>query len=163
MRIVLLLVVALAACTAPSASTTTVTAAPSSTTTTLPTPEEAVTAFVECLRDAGAIDADLEGGLEAAASVLDTTDPVVRDAVAGCASFLGPAQADALSADPEVRTLVAEQLRLFAECMRENGVEGFPDPADDLAFPSESIPFDVPGFDEAMETCRELVGSFGAG
>lgn len=172
MRIALALLVVLAACTAPTAEPATTTTLPPTTTTTVPTPAQAVSSFVNCLRDAGVEVADpdpaLPGELESVAASLDTTEPAVRSAIAGCANLLAPAQTAVMATDPEVRALVAEQLGAFAACMRDNGVEAFPDPVEDLGsggppFPVELVPFDADGFEDAMERCRELLGSLGTG
>lgn len=151
----------------PQETTTTVTTVPTTTTTTL-TPAAASVVFVECLRAEG-LDVDdvpidsagnpQYGGL---ALSLDTTDRAVRAAVVECSAALGESPFVDLAADPEVRNLVAEQLGAFAECMRAEGIDDFPDPDPDVsATPFPIVPFDAPGFDDALATCDELLGSFG--
>lgn len=147
-----------------------------STTTTLPPatsttlgPADSVAAFVGCLQERGvdtsavAIIGEPATDLGSLASVLETSDPAVQAAVAECAELLSAAQIAHLTGDPEVRTLVADQLGLFAECMRTEGIEGFPDPLLEPLprFDPESVPFDTEGFEVALETCRALVGNLG--
>ncbi|MEX2655356.1 MAG: hypothetical protein WD532_10075 [Acidimicrobiia bacterium] len=161
------LVVGCAPSSSPQETTTTVTTVPTTTTTTL-SPAAASIAFVECLRHEGL---DVEevpldgvgepryGGL---AQSLDTTDAMVRAAVMECAPLLGESSVVDLAADPEVRVLVAEQLGVFAECMRAEGISDFPDPAADFSTtPFPIVPSDAPGFDAALAICDELLGSFG--
>ena len=168
----LLVVAALvaSACTpAATPETTPATTVPTSVTTTTLGPGEAVAAFAACLTDAGvAIDAPLGGDvsvdLSSLASSLDTTDPAVRAAVVSCSPLLSVAQAADLASDPEVSALVSEQLLAFAECMRLEGVEEFPDPAPGSSpgFDSEAVPIDDAEFDEAFETCAGLIGAVGS-
>jgi hypothetical protein len=156
---------------APPTSTTT-TLAP--TTTTTLGPAESGVAFVECLRTEGvavvevAIDNEGFPVLVEVAASLDTTDPATRAAITGCASLLTSAQAAELAADPEIRLLVETQLAAFTACMRDRGIAEFPDPSSaiaggSVAYPTDSVPFDAPGFDEALAECQEVLGSFGMG
>lgn len=125
---------------------------------------------MECLRaegiDAPDLTVDGRGSpmLGELASALDTTDPSVRTALVACADLLGEAQVADLTADPEVQVLVEAQLQAFSECMRQEGIDEFPDPGEDVVaspYPLEDVPFETPGFDEAVDTCGALVGSFG--
>lgn len=149
-------------------STTTTTTAP--TTTTTLGPADAGAAFVACLRAEGIdvpdLTIDSRGNLMLSelASSLDTTDALVRTSLVACADLLGAAQVADLTADPEVRVLVEAQLQAFSECMRQEGIDEFPDPGEDVVaspYPLEDVPFEASGFDEAVVTCEALVGSFG--
>ena len=158
-----------------SGSTTTVPTAVSTTaaitTTTSLSPSEARSSFVDCLSEGGlevpsaAFDVDGTPRLGVLAGSLDTTDPAVQAAIAECSPLLSAAQVVDLAADPEVRNLVMEQLAAFTQCMRDQGIAEFPDPADglpdDSPYPLEDVPFAEPGFDEALATCHNVVGSFG--
>ena len=173
--IILWTVAVVAACSpTPSAVTSTTVSAPEAiqpTTTTTLGPAAGGVAFVECLRTEGIDVADL--GLDARgnpllgglAESLNTTDPAVRAAIVSCASFLTSAQSADLASDPELRLLVAEQLVAFAECMRAEGIEMFPDPSPDVTsgapFPLDAVPFHEAGFDDAFDACQEVLGSFG--
>jgi hypothetical protein len=162
-------------CTTPAASppTSTTTTLAATTTTTLG-PAESGVAFVECLRTEGvevaevAIDNQGLPVLLEVAAGLDTTDPVIRAAIAGCSSLLTSAQTAELAADPEVRLLVETQLAAFTACMRDRGISEFPEPSSafgggSAVFPAELVPFDTPGFAEALDECQEVLGSFGLG
>lgn len=50
----------------------------------------------------------------------------------------------------------------FAKCMRENGVEDFPDPDANGGFkvtPSSGVRLDDPATEKALEACRDLMGT----
>lgn len=172
-RLAGIVLVVFTACTPPSSvdetsSTTTTITAP--TTTTTLGPPEAAAAFVECLRgeEIDVPDLALDGRgtpmLGELASSLDTTDAAVRASLLSCADLLGAAQVADLTADPEVRVLVADQLQAFSECMRQEGIDEFPDPGENVVaspYALEDVPFEAPGFDESFVTCEALVGSFG--
>lgn len=56
----------------------------------------------------------------------------------------------------------AETARAFASCMRENGVEKFPDPdPDSPGIKIDKELADDPDFEAAQEACRELLGPMG--
>jgi hypothetical protein len=177
-RLIFAVLVAVTAC-SPSAETTgdvgvTTTSTVLTTTTEAMTPAMAAGAFAECMAeqgiDVGEIPLDVQGRplLGAVTEVLDTADPAVRGALASCASLLTASGALDLLADPEVSALVVEQLGMFAECMRAEGVDEFPDPDPGFSgtsspFPPELIPFNAPGFGEAMLACQQLIGTLGLG
>ncbi|HVR32458.1 MAG TPA: hypothetical protein VMS74_07085 [Acidimicrobiia bacterium] len=158
----------------PAAVTSTTDSTPASTqpfTTTTLGPAAGGVAFVDCLRAEGVVASDLDldargnpllGGL---AESLDTTDPAVRAAIVTCTGFLTSAQTADLASDPELRLLVTEQLVAFAECMRAEGIETFPDPTPEFTsgapFPLDAVPFQEAGFDDALLACQEVLGSFG--
>jgi hypothetical protein len=56
--------------------------------------------------------------------------------------------------DPEMR----ERMLAFAECMRDNGVESFPDPQAGGGIQIGPEQADDPDFEAAQETCREEMG-----
>ncbi len=168
---VVVLVAVLGGCSPSSlpATTTTSTTAATTTTTTVPTPAEAAAAFAFCMRSEGIdlpdIPLDPQGlpDLSAVSDLMDTSITEVRAALASCASILTSAQAINLRSDPELLAVVIEQLHRFSECMRESGVEDFPDPRPEFSgmgspYP-ESVPVGDSLFDAALTTCEELIGS----
>ncbi len=151
------------------ATSTTSTSVATTTTTTIPTPAEAAAAFVSCMRTEGIdlpdIPLDSQGLPDLAVVVdsMDTSITEVRVALAKCAPILTSAQAINLRSDPELLAVVIEQLHRFSDCMRDGGVEGFPDPRPEFSgtgspYP-ESVPVDHPLFDQALGVCEELIGS----
>jgi hypothetical protein len=139
------------------------------TTTTIPTPAQATEAFIACMRSEGIdlpdIPLDSRGlpDLSTVVDLLDTSVVGVRDSVAVCAPILTSAEAINLAADPELLAVVITQLHLFSECMRDGGVENFPDPVPEFSgtgspYP-DVVPVDDPRFDEALAACQELIGS----
>jgi hypothetical protein len=173
-RLIIAVLVAVTAC-SPSAETgadVTTTSTGATTTTETMTPAVAAGAFADCMADQGVdvgdIPLDAQGRplLGAVTDVLDTADPAVRAGLASCASLLTASGAIDLLSDPEVSALVLEQLGMFSECMRAEGIAEFPDPDPDFSgttspFPPELIPFNEPGFGEAMLACQQLIGSLG--
>ena len=72
-------------------------------------------------------------------------------ALAACAQA-SPTNTNPTPVDP------AEKGRLYAQCMRDNGVPNFPDPGPDGRFALEHDKFnqDDPKFRAALEKCRDL-------
>jgi hypothetical protein len=93
--------------------------------------EEAILAFVACLRDNGIDVPDPQfgaggafGGDPEALAAIDFGSPDFLDAMEACQGFLEALQPEI---DPEQQAEQNEQLLLFAECMRSEGID-FPDP-----------------------------------
>lgn len=181
-RIVSLLVVmTVAACTTsgdpPSTASSTVEASTTTASTRPPTTTtlrviDAASGFAECMRaegiDVPEIPLDAQGRpmLDEVVEAIDTTSVEVRGALATCASILTSSGALDLSADPGIQALIVDQLEQFADCMRSEGLDGFPDPDPDFdgtgsPFPLEQIPFNDQAFPDASLACQEILGSFG--
>jgi hypothetical protein len=99
--------------------------------------------------------------LDLAIEGLDLTDPATADAVTSCASELGTGALD-LSTDELLRQVVLAQLTEFSECMRERGVENFPDPAPGFtgvgtAYAVAEIPYSDPAFAEVARICSDYL------
>lgn len=114
-------------------------------------------AFAECMREHGVDmpDPDQEDGGFAIA-IPDGTDPDDVDAAMDACKEFMPNGGE--MPKPSAEDLA--QMREFAECMRDEGIEGFPDPSADGGIRIDSeMGFD-PGSDEfreAQETCGELM------
>jgi hypothetical protein len=104
--------------------------------------------------------------LDLAIEGLDLTDPGTADAVAACATELGTGALD-LSTDELLRQVVLAQLTEFSVCMRERGIEDFPDPAPGFtgvgtAYAVAEIPYSAPAFAEVARICSDrLLGGDG--
>jgi hypothetical protein len=125
--------------------------------------------FAECMRDNGVSefpDPDPSGELTidgvVNGSSLDTSGPGWKQAISVCkdlqpAGFTGRRR----SADQQDSALE------FAQCMRDNGIEDFPDPTeggpliDTTKIPSAAGrgALDIPGFEAAQEKCRDYLAS----
>jgi hypothetical protein len=120
--------------------------------------------FAECMRDNGVRgfpDPDASGELTidgiVNGSSLDPSSPAWTKAIAACKD-LQPSGFTGHKATPKEQTV---RLR-FARCMRDNGVEDFPDPAPDAPLiDTNRIPSaagrgarSIPGFDAAAQKCR---------
>jgi hypothetical protein len=160
------LVALLVAACLPSAepATSTTSTAPSTTTTVPLGAEESLDAFSGCMEEEGvpvgpiARDAlgvpllgDPIGGL-------DDSDPVVREALTACGGLLAMSGGADLARDPELRTAVVAGLQRFTDCMRDEGIAGFPDPIPGFTgvgepYPEDQVPYGSQGFDQAAEAC----------
>lgn len=139
-------------------------------TTALPSAEEAIGVFSDCLNEQGVeVDAiptgpDGRPDLSSLAGVMSQDPLRWRSALSACAGGLVGSGALDLSADPELASLVIGQLQAFAQCMRGQGVEDFPDPAPDFdgtaaPFHLAEIPVTDPELATAVESCAAMVGA----
>lgn len=142
---------------------TTTTAIPQSTTTTIPV-EEAVEGFRSCMTTNGIalseIPVDSQGRprLELALADIDFSDAAATEALTECSENLAGGALD-LAVWPDLQAEVQVRLAQFAECVRSHGVEDFPDPVRAFSgiggpFPLDEIPYDNPGLEAAVATCR---------
>jgi hypothetical protein len=134
-------------------------------------PDKAV-GFADCMREHGVSgfpDPNASGGDQAFVEALQKLDQRSAEwkAAIGACKDLQPAGLLGAKATPKE---MSERLE-FAQCMRDNGVEDFPDPAaDGPLIDTNRIPsaagrgaLSIPGFQAAMEACRDaLTGALGA-
>ena len=84
---------------------------------------------------------------------------------AGCS--LAPAHTDADSGSGDPNAATHEQALKFAECMRDNGVKDFPDPAPDgplidtNRIPSAARNGGMSLLNAAMQKCRDIAAAAG--
>jgi hypothetical protein len=147
----------------PPATTTTV---PPTTTMTVLS-DVAVEEFRACLAENGIeieeipLDATGHPRLDMVMVTLDFSDPATAEAVSTCSELLETGALD-LGGDEVLREQVLEQLAGFSRCMRDLGVEDFPDPVPGFIgigspFPVAEIPYSDPGFADAVAVCREAL------
>jgi hypothetical protein len=121
--------------------------------------------FAECMRDNGVSefpDPDASGGLTIDGvlngSSLDPNTPVWQNAIAACEDLQPPG----FTGDEEVTAEEQETRLEFAQCIRDNGVEDFPDPTEDSPLvdtnriPSAATEAGMTVLNAAMETCGDL-------
>jgi hypothetical protein len=115
--------------------------------------------WVQCMRKQGIDlpDPDATGFVD---KTLDKMDPTVQKASAACKNVwpeLTPSLAKAL--EPPLTAAQVAANRRFAECMRENGIKQYQDPAADghaRGVADVSGPFDLPfGYMDAQQKCLE--------
>jgi hypothetical protein len=120
--------------------------------------------FSECMREKGVgqfPDPDASGSLTIDGvlngSSLDSSSAAWKQAIAACKDLQPPG----FTGDDEV-TAEEQQARLeFAQCIRDNGVEDFPDPAkgeplvDTRRIPSAAEPGGMSVLNAAMQTCGD--------
>ena len=127
--------------------------------------QEQAVKFAECMRDNGVSefpDPDASGGLTIDGvlngSSLDPSTPAWKAANGACKDLQPPG----FTGDQEVSAEEQETRLEFAQCMRENGVEDFPDPAegeplvDTTRIPSSATEGGMTILNAAMQTCGDL-------
>jgi hypothetical protein len=132
--------------------------------------------FVACMRGRGVEMIDPVPGDRSGRSALlheidvngQGDDPAFQAALDACASFLPPVEA------PVPDEAAHARLREFAACMRDNGLDDFPDPepgtgrivyapadpgevAQVTNYEGQVFIVDAPGVDDAMARCRALI------
>jgi hypothetical protein len=122
--------------------------------------------FAECMRDNGVSefpDPDASGGLTidgvVNGSSLDPSTAAWKEAIGACKDLQPPG----FTGPGEVTAEEQEERLAFAQCMRDNGVEDFPDPTEDgPLIDTTRIPSaagrgarSIPGFDAAAQTCGD--------
>lgn len=119
--------------------------------------DEQLRQFAQCMRDNGVNVNDPQpgagfGGAGITASGIDRNDPKVQAAFAACQSKLPNG-----GQPPKLNPQQVEQYRIFAQCMRDNGVD-VPDPSADgtLQLGSGTLRgLDDPAFSKALDACRD--------
>jgi hypothetical protein len=132
--------------------------------------QEQAVEFAECMRDNGVSefpDPDASGELTIDGvlngSSLDPNAPAWKEAIGACKDLQPPG----FTGDENVSDEEQEVRLEFAQCMRDNGVEDFPDPAkDDPLVDTRRIPSAAENggmtiINAAMQTCRDLAAEAG--
>jgi hypothetical protein len=127
--------------------------------------QEQAVKFAACMRDNGVSefpDPDASGGLTidgvVNGSSLDPSSPAWEAAIGACKDLQPPG----FTGDEEVSAEEQEVRLEFAQCMRENGVEDFPDPTidgplvDTNRIPSAATEGGMTVINAAMQTCGDL-------
>jgi hypothetical protein len=121
--------------------------------------------FSECMRDNGVSefpDPDASGQLTVDGVVngssIDPSAPVWEQAMSSCKDLQPPG----FTGDEDVSAEEQDVRLEFAQCMRDNGVEDFPDPAEDEPLvdtnriPSSATEGGMSVLNAAMQTCGDL-------
>jgi hypothetical protein len=131
--------------------------------------DQQATKFAQCMRANGVSefpDPDASGTLTidgiANGSSLDTNSAAFKQAIAACKNLQPPGFTG------HKRTAQEQENALkFAQCIRDNGVKDFPDPAPDAPLidtsrmPGDPAARSIPALREAMEKCRDLAANAG--
>jgi len=129
-------------------------------------PEESLAGYRECLSDEGTsvpdipLDALGRPRMAEALKHLDLTERAVLDALESCGAELETGALE-LGPDPEMQDLVQAALQNLVVCLRERGVEDFPEPVvgfDGVGspFPINRIPWTDGDLPEAVLACSDL-------
>jgi hypothetical protein len=110
--------------------------------------------FAQCMREHGVPMDDPKGGRFTMKLDGKTPKETVDKAQEACRQY-NPMENGAAKPDPKMQEKVAE----FAQCMRKNGVEDFPDPKPG----QQGIVMDKklsedPDFNNAQEKCKDIMG-----
>jgi hypothetical protein len=129
------------------------------------TPRDGALKFASCMRDNGVgefPDPDASGELTIDGilngSSLDPDGPAWKQAIAACRDLQPPGFTGAKRSTGQ-----QEAALQFAQCIRENGVKDFPDPAegeplvDTNRIPSAATSDGMSALNAAMQTCGDLV------
>jgi hypothetical protein len=121
--------------------------------------------FAECMRDNGVSefpDPDASGGLTIDGvlngSSLDSSTPTWKAAMGACKDLQPPG----FTGDEDISAEEQDTRLEFAQCIRENGVKDFPDPAKDQPLvdtrriPSAATEGGMTILNAAMQTCGDL-------
>jgi hypothetical protein len=132
---------------------------------------ESAVKFSECMRENGVSefpDPDASGSLTIDGvlngSSLDPSSPAWKAAMAACKDL----QPSGFTGDEDVTAEEQEARLEFAQCIRDNGVEDFPDPApgdplvDTNRIPSAATESGMTILNAAMEACGDLGAQAGA-
>jgi len=127
--------------------------------------------FAECIRDNGVSefpDPDASGQLTIDGvlngSSLDPSSPAWKEAIGACRDLQPPG----FTGDGQVSADEQEARLEFAQCIRDNGVQDFPDPAkgeplvDTNRIPSAATDGGMTILNAAMQACRDLGAEAGA-
>ena len=126
--------------------------------------------FADCMREHGVTafpDPNAGGDQEFVEGIqsLDQSSAAWKRAIGACKDLRPPGLLGAKASPQEMRPRLE-----FAQCMRDNGIEDFPDPTKDgPLIDTNRIPSaagrgarSIPGFQAAMEKCRDaLAGALG--
>ncbi|MET8828080.1 hypothetical protein ABZX40_21225 [Streptomyces sp. NPDC004610] len=116
-------------------------------------PDEMAQKFAECMRENGVDMADPKPG-EGLDLDLGAVDRATADkALKACRQY-DPMENGGTA---EVSKETEEKLRAYSQCMRENGVDDFPDPVPGGGLEMDGSLQDDPDFQRADETCRGLL------
>lgn len=132
-----------------------------STTRPRPSFEQAAFDVVACMRDEGVDVPDPQfdaAGRFVVPTNINLADPKLRPALQKCSPLLAVAFPDVSNLDPDYLARVQDSLQNYADCMRTQGVEDFPNPQFVGGLPTldllGKIPFDDSDFREADAACR---------
>ncbi|MDP1820628.1 MAG: hypothetical protein Q8K58_12170 [Acidimicrobiales bacterium] len=128
-------------------------------------PRDRAVEFAECMRDNGVSafpDPSASGDQELVAAIerLDPGSAAFRQAISACKELQPPGLLGGRASPQEMSARLE-----FAQCMRDNGVGDFPDPANgEPLIDTNRIPSaagrgarSIPGFQAAMEQCRDVM------
>lgn len=121
-------------------------------------PQEAALKFAACMRENGVQmeDPEIDGEGHVSIKIGGSGQGVDRDKMEAahkkCEQYAPIGQRSTGQADPQME----ENARKMAQCMRDNGVENFPDPDGGRVMIDSSIA-DDPDFKKAQEACSKLM------
>jgi hypothetical protein len=117
-------------------------------------PDELGVKFAQCMREHGVDMPDPKPGEGIQLRVgPDTSRETVNAALEVCREFNPQGNGGPAGGNPRT----AENVRKFAQCMRDNGVESFPDPTDQGGVLVDGSVAQDPDFKAAQQKCQGLI------
>lgn len=117
--------------------------------------KDGIEKYTDCLRDNGM---DLEDPKPGEGVMVPQGSGENDAALEACRELSPEANGELPEMDPEME----QQMIEYAQCMRDNGVEAFPDPAEGATRLNESTEED-PDFEVAAEACTDMLPNGGQG
>ncbi|MEW2487756.1 hypothetical protein [Streptomyces sp. NPDC048411] len=112
--------------------------------------QESGVKFARCMRENGVDVEDPQPGKPMRVMGDGSTD--LNKAMQACRKYMPQGGPGSPNEDPKAQ----EQMRKYAQCMRKNGVENFPDPGDGGMRLDNSITGD-PDFKKADKACQDII------
>ena len=120
--------------------------------------EKMMLTYAKCMREHGIPMADPKPGEGMTLSLKPGQEETMKKAQEACRKY--SPEANGAKMDPEME----KKARDYAKCMRDNGVEDFPDPQPDQpGVRVEKKQADDPDFKKAQEKCQSILGGKGKG
>ncbi|MGX9884832.1 hypothetical protein [Streptomyces sp. NPDC002276] len=113
--------------------------------------------FAQCLREHGVDVEDPEPGQGLQIRITGNVPKSTVDAAMKACGKYDPRQSGGASADPEVEA----KMRKLSQCMRDNGVENFPDPEPGKGIQIDGSVANDPDFAKADKKCQKYAPSGG--
>ncbi|MEO3873867.1 hypothetical protein ABGB18_34075 [Nonomuraea sp. B12E4] len=120
-------------------------------------PHERALKFAQCMRENGVDMDDPEPGKGVRMKITGQNQEAVKKAQEACKQYAPSGQRSG-QGDPKM----GENLRKLAQCMRDNGVESYPDPEGGMMRINAEVSQD-PDFKSAEEKCQQQAADAGMG
>ncbi len=115
--------------------------------------DEMMLAFAECLRENGVQVEDPEPGQGVDLNMDGQDENTVEAAMTSCREFDPAENGGNEPLDPEIQAKIED----YADCMRDEGVDDFPDPEPNGGIALDGAVMEDPDYEAAEETCQDIL------